>query len=675
VEFDCFVVPAGASPRDFVFPGGCGILIPFSKFSSYKHTGFVITQEHISAATPMGANLVGDGATFKTWAPRATAVYLLGPFNNWSVSNKWKLAPRDGGHWAGFAKHVSANTEYLFHVEGAGGKHDKRDPYARELTLHPAFPSCRCIVKNPGAFPWHDRDFIPPEWRDLIIYQLHVGTFSISANQFAGKFLNVIEKIPYLAALGVTAIEPLPIDEFPTEFSLGYNGTDYFSPEGDYAVGDETVLEAHRASINQILQDKGISSIYSKENLTGPANQLKALIDVCHVYGIAVILDLVYNHAGGGFDENSLYFFDEHIRGDNNNSLYFTDQGWAGGLVFAYWNKEVREYLIRNSIYYLQECHVDGFRFDEVSVIDRFGGWHFCQELTDRLRATKPSAIAIAEYWPVNDYVIRNAADQGAGFDATWHDGLRGAIRTVIGQAAAGAGAFVDFDSLANSLQIPFGNGWRAVQHVENHDIIKLGEQPRIPQLADRSNPRSWHARSRSRVATGLLLTAPGIPLLFMGQEFLEDKQWSDNPQGSTLIWWGGLDQDKAMVDHLRFTQDLVQLRRRQPALCSDRIHVFHQHNVNRVLAFHRWIEGQGRDVVVVVSLSESTYWEYWLGFPRGGHWFENFNSDVYDNWVNPLVAGNGESIEANGSGMHGFEHSARIVIPANSILVFGVEP
>ena len=157
-----------------------------------------------------------------------------------------------------------------------------------------------------------------------------------------------------------------------------------------------------------------------------------------------------------------------------------------------------------------------------------------------------------------------------------------------------------------------------------------------------------------------------------MGQEFLEDKQWSDSDP-NLLIYWDGVDKgtDKAMVNHLRFTRELIALRQHQPALRGEGINVFHVHNANRVIAFQRWVEGVGRDVVVAASLNESTFWNYALGFPGPGRWLEVFNSDVYDNWVNPIVAGNGSGIDANGGPMHGMPNSASIVIPANGFVVF----
>jgi 1,4-alpha-glucan branching enzyme len=166
--------------------------------------------------------------------------------------------------------------------------------------------------------------------------------------------------------------------------------------------------------------------------------------------------------------------------------------------------------------------------------------------------------------------------------------------------------------------------------------------------------------------------------MLFMGQEFLEDKVWSDDWQDNpgNLIGWEGLEQgDKAMVDHLRFTQELIGLRRRHPALRGENINLFHVHNDNRVLAFHRWLEGTGRDIVVVASLKESTVFNYQLGFPLAGRWLEVFNSDIYDNWVNPWGVGNGGAITANSGPMHGLPASAAIVIPANSVVVFARDP
>jgi len=125
------------------------------------------------------------------------------------------------------------------------------------------------------------------------------------------------------------------------------------------------------------------------------------------------------------------------------------------------------------------------------------------------------------------------------------------------------------------------------------------------------------------------------------------------------------------MVDQLRFTQDAVRVRCAQPARRGEGLNVCYMSDADRVVAFHRWVEGEGKDVVVVASLREETWWGYELGFPIAGRWLEAFNSDVYDHWVNPQCAGNEGGVEADGPGMHGLPASARVVIPANGVVVF----
>jgi len=627
-----------------------------------------------ATALPLGATVGTGGVNFRVWAPRASEIRVIGDFNNWQVTDPTGPLHNLGDEtWAGFIPGLIENSQYLLHVVGPAGPGYKRDPRARLLTFTPTFPRSNCVVRNPSSFPWHNTGWRTPAFNDLIQYQLHVGTFRIGAGNAVGKFLDVVLQLPYFASLGVNALQLMPVVEFPTTFSLGYNGTDYFSPENDYGISDPAQLQNYFAQINAFLAERGQPGYKDVAAISGADNQLRALVDLCHVWGLAVMFDVVYNHAGGGFDPNSIWFFDLMPQGNNNDSLYFTDQGWAGGLVFAYWNQNVKQFLVDNAVFFYQEYGIDGFRFDEVSVADRFGGWGMCQDCTSTCRYVKPEAIVIAEYWPVNPYVVMSTDDGGAGFDATWNDKLRDSVRSTIGQCSAGASASLDLDTVATALQsFALPALWRAVNCVENHDIVKAGASPRIPRLADGSDSRSWYARSRSRVATGLLLTAPGIPMLFMGQEILEDKQWSDTPSDGLMPWWAGLTGgDATMVNHLRFTSDLVSLRRHQPALRGEMVHVYYVHNVNRVIAFHRWLEGVGRDVVIVASLNDSTWWSYEIGLPGAGQWLEVFNSDVYDNWVNPVVAGNGGQIYADGGPLNGMSASASIVIPANGFVVF----
>ncbi|MBB4199948.1 1,4-alpha-glucan branching enzyme [Rhodoblastus sphagnicola] len=639
----------------------------------------------------MGATVVQGGATFRVWAPLAKAVYLNGVFAGAAFDQQTddRLLSKDpSGYWSGFQVGAREGDRYRFWVDGLGSSGYKRDPYAKELDPV-GFPNAFSVIRDDGSYPWHDAGFRTPDFADMIIYQAHVGTFAVKKPGVASNLLDVACKVPYLAALGVNVLQPLPIDEQENHPSMGYGGVDLFSPDFPYVAGAED-LQAYWQAINAMLVAKGFAPL-PIESLTPAPNQVKVLVDLCHIHGIAVAFDVVYNHAGGfdfqgALDDNCLYYFDRAKNsGNNNDSLYFTDKDrGTGGLAFALWKRDVVGYLLDNARYYVDNFHADGFRYDEISTLlstNQGGGWAFCRSLTSGLRQRQPRLLQNAEFWP-GEFpdipgsalpIIEPASSGGAGFDVVQHDDLRNEIRGAVQAAATGWPNTVPMGAIAAALYPPgFDHAWRAVTCIENHDLVMAGRQQRIAALADPSDHRSWYARSRSRVANGLLLTAPGIPQIFMGQECLEDKQWDTAPLGPNLVWWQGLEgADRAMADHLRFMTDLIALRRTYPALRGDRVNPFHGSDADRILAAHRWLEGSGQDVVVVASMSNWTWYNYELGFPIQGAWREAFNSDVYDHWPNPQVAGNGGWVHASGPPRHGFTASAQITIPANSVLVF----
>ncbi|WP_203781381.1 alpha amylase C-terminal domain-containing protein [Paractinoplanes rishiriensis] len=626
------------------------------------------SQENLTPRTPLGATLLPGGLAVRFWAPAAERVYIAFDEQHPEGNDDLELVRDAAGVWGGFFRGVGTGRKYRFYVVGAGGRGFKRDPRARELELY-GYPDCDGLTADPDEYPWHDAGWTPPRFTDLIVYQLHVGVFSGSGRGPA-KFLDALRRVPYLARLGVTAIQPLPVVEFQGEWSLGYNGTDLFSPEMDYCL-DPDDLGPHLEAVNALLAERGADPL-KPEQLAGQAAQLKAFVDVCHLYGIAVLFDVVYNHAGGGLDRQSLDYIDLPADPGPHNNAYFSDQGWAGGRVFAFHRPEVRAFLTDNAALFLDEYHADGLRFDEVSVIDRMGGRGFCQEMTAALHERKPSAALIAEYWGEHRWLAVQPPPAGMGFDLGYADGLRDAVRDVLHDVARGGSGPVGVGRLARGLHRPahLRHAWQAYQCLENHDLVLDMDDhrdPRIASLADASNPRSWYARSRSRVATGVLLTAPGTPMLFMGQEFLEDKLWSDSPgRTDRRIWWdGALGGDRHMADFLRCTTDLIALRRELPALRSDALHVYAPDEDNRVLAYQR------DNVVVVLSFKEQILYGYELGLPQPGRWREAFNTDWYDHWPNPWVAGNGGSVRADRPGRHGFAQSAALTIPANGLLVF----
>lgn len=641
----------------------------------------------VNRDSAMGATVWPDGTGFRTWAPNARSVSVVTGDALAATGNlTWRPAPEDGmgrlgdGSWGGFLAGVGSGDPYMFFVEGAGSSGWKRDSYARELTVLPAFPDNHCIVRDPRNYTWRDEAWHSPKFNDLIIYQLHVGTFWAQDEtgrdvraELGGTFLDVAEKLGHLRSLGVNAVQLLPIQEFETAFSMGYNGVDYFSPESEYFIPADQ-LGWRLASINRMLEGFGKSPLTALE-LSAGINQLKCLIDLCHLHGIAVIFDLVYNHAGGGFDDRSIWFYDRQQTDNANNSLFFTDRGWAGGQIFAYWNDGVSQFLIDNARFFLTEFRIDGIRYDEVRVIENNGGRLFCQRLTDSVRATNPAAIQIAEYWNDDRPSALRRPPQGLGFDAELGDGLRDALRDLLKQASAGALAPLDLAAVAHTLAVPAAipDGWRLVQCLENQDktYAPHSDAARVAMLADSSDPQSWYARSRSRVATGLLFAAPGIPALFMGQEFLEDKNWSDNRPVGDFIGWQELNAASSVRrDFLRFLTDLIQIRRSRPALRASGARVSRADNFDRVIVLHRWIEGKGLDVVVIANLAEQTKQGYAIGLPFAGTWLELFNSDVYDVFPNPAPVGNGGRVLSWSEPLDGFAARAAVMLPANGVII-----
>jgi 1,4-alpha-glucan branching enzyme len=337
----------------------------------------MLSQQNIAAITPTGARLVPGGATFKVWAPRATAVYLEGCFAGVSYDQQTpdRLLSKDTrGYWTGFQAGAADGDPYRFWVTGTGASGNKRDPYAAELGPAGAFPDCFGTLRPTGSYPWHDAGFRTPDFSDIVIYQAHIGTYAIATPGVSANFLDVAGKAPYLAALGINMLQPLPMDEQEANPGMGYGGADLFSPDFPYVAG-AAALPGYLSTVNGLFTAKGLAPLELADIASAPA-QLKVLVDLCHVYGIAVAFDVVYNHAGGFdvngvLDDNCLYYFDRVPDvDDNNDSLYFTNQDrGTGGLAFAMWNQDVCRLLQDNAQYYIDEFHADGLRYDEISIL------------------------------------------------------------------------------------------------------------------------------------------------------------------------------------------------------------------------------------------------------------------------------------------------------------------
>src|SRR5262249_28547468 len=161
--------------------------------------------------TPMGACLVpGGGATFRVWAPRAREVYLNGSFKGVTLNGQDPagVLKKSGNFWTGYLTNAGEGDFYRFFVVGQDTAGFKRDPYAREVANDRPFPECSCIIRSDSGYPWHDSAYVTPDFSNMIIYQIHVGTYNVTTPDTSSTFLDVIPKIPYLQSLGINVLQP-----------------------------------------------------------------------------------------------------------------------------------------------------------------------------------------------------------------------------------------------------------------------------------------------------------------------------------------------------------------------------------------------------------------------------------------------------------------------------------
>lgn len=543
---------------------------------------------------PMGATPLEEGVLFRVWAPNAAGVAVVGSFNDWNGESHPMHAEPDG-NWVIAVRAATVGAEYKFQITTDQGSFLRIDPYARELTSSVG----NAVVHDPG-YDWQDSNFFAAEPGELVIYELHVGTFSCDPGDAdAGQFAAVAKRLPYLKSLGINAIQLMPVAEFAGERSWGYNPAHPFSVERSY----------------------------------GGSLEFKRLVSHAHDLGIAVLLDVVYNHLGpsdldlwqfDGWSENGLggiYFY--------NDFRAMTPWGQTRP---DYGREEVRRYIGDNVLMWFRDYHVDGLRFDCTQYIrtlrgtedaDLPNGWSLLQDIHRDISTFFPGRLTIAEDLQNNSSLVLGVSAGGAGFDAQWDGNFVHPVRrAAIGQwddqrCLSDVAAAVGFSYNDN----PFSR----VIYSESHDEVANGSA-RVPQEIDPENPGSWRAQKRSTLAAALVLTAPGIPMLFQGQELLL-AGWFDD---SAPVDWSQSDSAAGITSLYR---DLILLRRGFGGLTrglgGQHTHVHHCNEGGKVLAFHRWADGgPGDDVVVVANFSCEELTNYGVGFPAEGPWQVRWNSD-----------------------------------------------
>ena len=354
----------------------------------------------------MGAIPGATGVTFRVWAPHTEKAYVTGAFNDWSKTST-PLASEQNGYWSTNVPAAKTGDQYKYLLHGPGGSLSRIDPYARKVTNSVG----NGVVYDPKAFDWGGDNFHMATGNELVIYEMHIGTFNVKEEGRPGTFESAMEKFPYLQKLGINAVEVMPVAEFPGDFSWGYN------PSHPFAV----------------------SSIY------GGPDAFKQFIKTAHEHGIAIIVDVVYNHFGPS--DLDLWQFDGWSENEKGGIYFFNDRGsktpW-GETRPDYGRGEVRQYLCDNALMWFEEYHADGLRWDAIPYIrniegndadlanDIPEGWSLMQWINEEIKQRFPDKISIAEGMHNNAMVIKDVKSGGAGFNAQWDSEFVNPIRQAV---------------------------------------------------------------------------------------------------------------------------------------------------------------------------------------------------------------------------------------------------
>lgn len=569
----------------------------------------------------MGAVLDVDGnqCGFRVWAPHAGGVVVTGPFCGWS-DTALPLSPEGNGYWSTQVAGVAGNTEYQFIIKN-GSNHWRVDAYARDVGSDAEGRLNGLVVDRRATWS----TFATPRFDDIILYQMHVGSFA-GHNDGIGVFdlgggmgwaatcKAIVSKLDYIRGLGFNALALLPIGEFPNQANqahMGYAPTNWFAPESDFGY---------------------------------PAD-VRWMVDEAHKRGLAVIFDVVFNHAS--IDRNYYWEYDGY---SFDGGIYFERGGDSSfGRIPAHWKNEVQQFFLDNARMWLDDYRGDGLRFDAAHLVQ----WQSLQHIVHGLRQNPNwrDKLLIAE-WTGDDRGNWKNVINDIGFNAVW--GMAGpyAFREAIKHGAFGGDAT---GTMLSAMELsPYRNHWNIVRYyLGSHDQIRDGrdgsdDDHRYPveKLGGREN---WTARAQCRMGWALSVTAPGIPMMFMGCEGHLPGYWwptlDNNPQhrDHRVDWWKMGDPTGTPMQEL--VRAANQLRWNHPALRSHSLDIPYQDRQNNVFAFRRWTD-QGDVVLTIANFSDREWsgFDYAVRTGVGGNWQEIFNSQA------PLFGGYPDS--GNGSGV-----------------------
>jgi 1,4-alpha-glucan branching enzyme len=591
----------------------------------------------------MGAITGAKGVTFRVWAPHAEKVYVTGTFNDWSKTST-PLAGEENGYWSTEVPEAKVGDEYRYLIHPPAEWNlsplSRIDPYARRVTSSIG----NGIIYDPKSFDWGDDAFHMATGNELVIYEMHVGTFHVKEKGQPGTLDSAIEKLPYLQQLGINAVEVMPVAEFAGDFSWGYN------PAHPFAVG----------------------SIY------GGPDAFKRFVKAAHEHGIAVILDVVYNHLGPS--DLDLWQFDGWSENEKGGIYFYNDRRsqtpW-GETRPDYGRSEVRRYLRDNALMWFEEYHADGLRWDMIAYIKSIDGnddnpandipegWNLMQWINEEIQQLFPGKISIGESMKNNPWVTKDVGAGGAGFNAQWDAEFVHPVRQAV---IIRDDDQRDLGAVSGAIEHRYDlDAFRRIIYTESHDEVANG-RARVPEEIWPGKVDSWFSKKRSTLGAALVLAAPGIPMIFQGQELLEDRWFQDKDP----IDWSRAEDEHGILGMYR---DLIALRRNLSGvtrgLCGQNIHIYHFDDGAKLIAFHRWDkQGPTDSVVVVVNMTNQNRDGYHIGFPRAGLWKTRFNSDSYNygpNFANHPTP----DVETHEEGADGLPCSGEIGIGPYTVVIF----
>ncbi|HEA21852.1 MAG TPA: 1,4-alpha-glucan branching protein [Pricia antarctica] len=544
----------------------------------------------IKKSDGMGAILNEDSTTFRVWAPHAEKVFVVGDFNDWK-EDVFELSKEDNGYWAATSEEAKAGDEYKYLIHNDGKTFQRNDPYAFEVTNSNGNSIIRSL-----DFDWGDDEFQMPHWNELVIYELHVGTFNRKKKDEVGTFDDVIEKLPYLQGLGINCIELLPVAEFAGGISWGYNPAHPFAIEQDY----------------------------------GGPDGLAKLIREAHAKGIAVIMDVVYNHFGPS--DVDLWQFDGWSDNDKGGIYFYNDHRsetpW-GDTRPDYGRPEVRRYLRDNALMWVEKYRCDGLRMDATSYIRFEGGGLgydtvieegniLMRDINAELNEKYPNVLTIAEDLKGHSIVTDHPEDNGLGYGSQWDMNFVHPVRELLINTSDDGR---DLQKIVDALEFSYSNDvFRRIVYTESHDEVANGKA-RVPEEIQPGDAESDFAKKRAILGIVLTLTAPGIPMLFQGQEFIEDEYFKD----SEGLDWKKHERNKGIQ---KLVSDVVALRtgkvERSFGLREQEIKIGHFNNETKILSF---VRGGGEPVLMVFNFSNQDFTDYGIGLEEKQEWKIRFDS------------------------------------------------